>query len=287
MTVLVLGATGMLGHMLWEEARKENMDAYATVRRIPQGREHLFPKEQLRLAVDAENYSTVSNVLIELNPDVVFNCIGIVKQSITMKDTVKTISINSLFPHLLLRDCLKLGTRLIHLSTDCVFSGNKGLYRESDLPDPVDFYGLSKLIGEPSGENVLVIRTSMIGPELEKEQGLLEWFLSKKGSTVRGYTNAVFSGLYTRSLARLILKLAKSSVSGLRNLSTEPISKYALLEKIRDVCKLPIEIVPDGSVHVDRSLDSTMILEECRLEIPLWNEMADLLAEDLRREGKT
>jgi dTDP-4-dehydrorhamnose reductase len=173
------------------------------------------------------------------------------------------------------------------MSTDCVFSGKRGNYKESDQADPIDFYGLSKVVGEPSGQNVLVIRTSMVGPELEKRYGLLEWFLSQRDKTVPGFTNAVFSGFYTRALANLILDLlSKSSVVGLRHLSAEPLSKYDLLKRIRDTCRLPIEIVPDGSVHLDRSLDSTLIREECHLQIPSWDGMIELLAQDLRREGR-
>jgi dTDP-4-dehydrorhamnose reductase len=277
----------MLGHILWEEARKKSIDAYATVRRIPHGFEELFPKEKVLLGVDAEHYETVSAVLTGVHPEVVVNCVGIVKQSSEINDPVKTINTNSLFPHLLSRDCQRLGIRLVHLSTDCVFSGKTGRYKESDQPDPIDFYGLSKLMGEPSEENVLVIRTSMFGPELGKCQGLLEWFLAQRGTTVRGFTNAVFSGFYTRSLAALILDIVtQSSISGLRHLSSEPLSKYALLERVRDACRLPINIVPYGSVSLDRSLDSTLIRNECHIQIPSWDSMIDTLAQDLRREGR-
>ena len=174
------------------------------------------------------HYDTVSNVLREIRPNVAINCIGVVKQAPTINDAVTTITINSLFPHLLLRDCQEWGIRLIHLSTDCVFSGRKGSYRETDQPDPADFYGLSKWVGEPNGHGILVIRTSMFGPELGKRQGLLEWFLDQRGKTVRGFANAVFSGFYTRSLARLVLKISSQypESSGLRHLSAEPISKY-------------------------------------------------------------
>lgn len=277
----------MLGHMMWDEARKARVDAYATLRRVPRGWEHLFPPDSVTTGVDAEHYASVSSLLHKVHPDVVINCIGVVKQSPVAQDSIATIVVNSLFPHLLFRDCQKLGIRLIHLSTDCVFSGKKGNYKESDQPDPMDFYGLSKIVGEPTGKNVLVIRTSMFGPELEKRHGLLEWFLSQRGKTVPGFTNAVFSGFYTRTLANLFLDLlSKSAVAGLRHLSAEPLSKYDLLERIRDACKLPIEIVPDGSMHLDRSLDSTLIREECHLQIPSWDSMIDLLAQDLRREGR-
>lgn len=277
----------MLGHIVWDEARKRGLETYGTMRRIPQGEEKRFPQERVRLGVDAEQYATVTSAIEDIHPDVVINCLGVVKQSPTIDDAVATININSLFPHLLSRDCAKLGFRLVHLSTDCVFSGKMGGYKESDQPDPVDFYGVSKLMGEPSGDNVLVIRTSMFGPELGKRQGLLEWFLAQKGTTVRGFTNAVFSGFYTRSLAGLIFDIiSQSSVSGLRHLGGEPLSKFALLGKVRDACGLPIHIVPDGSIHLDRSLDSTLICKECHLQIPTLDSMVATLAQDLRMEGR-
>jgi dTDP-4-dehydrorhamnose reductase len=287
MKLVILGANGMLGHMIWEEAGKRRIDAYASVRQIPAGREQLFPRERVSIGVETEHFASVSRVLREINPDVVINCIGVVKQSHVIKDAITTIKTNSLFPHLLSRDCLNLGIRLVHLSTDCVFSGKKGNYKESDQPDPEDFYGLSKLMGEPCEENTLVIRTSMFGPELGKGHGLLEWFLSQRGTTVRGFTNAVFNGFYTRALADLILDVASQyKISGLRHLSAEPLSKYALLERIREACKLSIDTVPDGSVRIDRSLDSTLIRNELHLQIPSWNSMIDMLARDLRRDER-
>ena len=288
MRLLILGANGMFGHILWEEARKDGTDAYATLRTIPPDQERNFPHARIRLGVDVQNYGVVSRVLDELRPDVAINCIGIVKQAPAAKDAVTTVTVNSLFPHLLFRDCQERGIRLIHLSTDCVFSGKKGAYRESDWPDPVDFYGLSKWVGEPSGDGVLVIRTSMFGSEWGKRQGLLEWFLAQRGKTVRGFVKAVFSGFYTRSLARLVLEVSSRDpkVSGLRHLGAEPISKYTLLERIRDSCKLPIQIVPDESVQLDRSLDSGLFRSECHLQIPTWDSMIELLASDLRDEGR-
>jgi dTDP-4-dehydrorhamnose reductase len=287
MKLLILGATGMLGHILWEEARTRPIDAYATIRRTPPGLEEFFPRDRVVIGVDAERYETVNAALNELHPNIVLNCIGVVKQSSEINDPIKTININSLFPHVLSRNCQKLGIRLVHMSTDCVFSGKRGLYKESDQPDPTDFYGQSKLMGEPTGESTLTIRTSMFGPELGKRQGLLEWFLAQKEGTVRGFANAVFSGFYTRSLADLILDIvSQHSVSGLRHLSAEPISKLVLLEKVRDACRLPIHIVPDESVRMDRSLDATMIRNECHIQVPSWDAMIDMLAGDLKKEGR-
>jgi dTDP-4-dehydrorhamnose reductase len=286
--LLVFGASGMFGHVLWHEARTQGLDVFGTMRRFPEGHEHRFMKDRILLGVDAEHHETVTRALQLVRPDFVVNCIGIVKQSPVINDPIRSISVNSLFPHVLARDCASIGCRLIHISTDCVFSGSKGDYKESDTPDPVDFYGLSKLIGEPKEKNALTVRTSMFGPELGTQHGLLEWFIAQKGKTVSGFANSIFSGFYTRSLARLILQIATRcpKVRGVRHLGAEAIDKYELLKRIREACHLPIAIVPDASVRLNRSLDSTQIRSECRLEFPSWDGMIDQLAADLEKDGR-
>jgi dTDP-4-dehydrorhamnose reductase len=285
--LLVFGANGMLGHVLCEEARARGLDVFGTMRRIPEGHENLFEKDRILLGVEAEHEETVIRALQRVRPDFAVNCIGIVKQSPTINDPIRSIKVNSLFPHALARGCADVDSRLIHMSTDCVFSGSKGHYKESDQPDPADFYGLSKLTGEPKGKNVLVLRTSMFGLELSTSNGLLEWFIAQRGRTVHGFVNSIFSGLYTRSLARLVLQIAFDcpSISGVRHLSAEAISKCELLERIRDKCHLNIEIVPDPTVRLNRSLDSSLLRRECDLNIPSWEEMINRVAEDLM-EGR-
>lgn len=288
MKLLVFGANGMLGHIIWEEANVQGLDVFGTMRHIPKAHENLFENDRILLGVEAEREETVLRTLERIHPDVVVNCIGIVKQSPTINDPIRSIKVNSLFPHVLARHCADVGSHLIHVSTDCVFSGSKGYYMESDQPDPADFYGLSKLMGEPNEKNVLVLRTSMFGPELGTSYGLLEWFIAQKGKTVPGFVNSVFSGFYTRSLARLVLQIAVHypSISGVRHLSAEAINKYELLRRIRDTCHLPIEIVADASVRLNRSLDSTQIRGECGLEFPSWDKMIDELKMDLAKEGR-
>jgi dTDP-4-dehydrorhamnose reductase len=284
MRLLILGADGMFGHTLWDQAMAQGFEVFGTVRRIPEGAEHLFEANRIVSGVDAE-HDDMTHVLGHLHPQVAVNCIGVVKQSPTISDPVKAIRVNSIFPHLLARSCSIASTRLIHLSTDCVFSGRRGRYTESDPPDPIDFYGMTKLMGEPHANNVLVLRTSMYGFELDGDRGLLEWFVAQRGKTVKGFTNAIFSGFYTRSLARLILQIASKcpSLNGLRHLSATPISKYELLRRIRDACHLPIKIIRDRSVRINRSLDSGLIRNECHLRIPPHEEMINEVAEDLKR----
>uniref|UniRef100_A0A7V3NU87 dTDP-4-dehydrorhamnose reductase n=1 Tax=candidate division WOR-3 bacterium TaxID=2052148 RepID=A0A7V3NU87_UNCW3 len=285
--ILILGGSGMLGHTLWEKA-KDRQNVYVALRRIPPGYEWLFPLDRTILGFEATNFERVLAILEKVEPSWVINCIGIVKQSPQMQDPVFVIQVNSLFPHQLAAACSRLGARLIHLSTDCVFSGRRGQYKEEDLPDPSDFYGRSKLLGEPIEPNTLILRTSMIGLELGTRHGLLEWFLSQKGKTVRGFKRAIFSGLYTGELSRLILDLIdhEPELAGVRHLGSEAISKYDLLCLIRDECQLPIHIEQDDSVVSDRSLDSSKILKETGIRVPTWSEMARSIAMDLRKVRK-
>ena len=192
-------------------------------------------------------------------PDAVVNCIGIVKQIDAAKDAIASISVNALLPHQLGRICEEAGARLVHFSTDCVFSGRGGPYRESDLPDPIDLYGRSKLLGEIAGAGSLTLRTSIIGRELSSSNGLVEWFLSATGPAVRGYSNAIFSGLPTLALAQCIADVIheRPALTGLYHVSAAPIDKLALLQLLRDAYGRTVEITPYPDVKLDRSLDST------------------------------
>jgi len=280
-TFLILGGSGMLGHVLWEYAR-DRSNAFVGLRSIPPFHEDLYSTQRTILGIDAANVSTIEQCLKTVKPTCIINCIGITKQSKEMLDLETTIRVNSLFPHVLARLCSEHQIRLIHLSTDCVYSGKKGQYVEEDEADPVDFYGRSKLLGEPMGDHVLVIRKSMIGFELQYKRGLLEWLISQSGKTVRGFRRAIFSGFYTRNLASIIFQLAKSPQMpiGLRHLASEPISKYDLISRICRACDLPVTIVPDDSEFVDRSLCGKKILREIEISIPTWDDMVKQIAKD-------
>jgi dTDP-4-dehydrorhamnose reductase len=277
--VLVFGGSGMLGHELWRTCA-ERFDAYATVRSDePSGpvTEVLDP-ERILPGVRAEEPRTIARALDETRPDAVVNCIGIVKQAV--EDPESAVRVNALFPHELAAACRERDVRLIHVSTDCVFSGKTGGYVESDLPDPVDTYGRSKLLGEPATPGVLTIRTSMIGRELATSHGLLEWFLAQSGGSVRGFTRAVFSGPTTPVLSRAIADIVErhEALDGLWHLSAEPIAKHDLLVQLRDAFELDVEIEPDDSVVIDRSLDSSRLREATGLQAPSWPEMVAELA---------
>ena len=277
--VLVLGGTGMLGHVLLRTCR-ERFDAHATVRGDELGDEAaaVLDPDRTVTGVRAGDPRSIARALDATGADAVVNCIGVVKQ--VVDDPVTTIRVNSLFPHELANACRERGARLIHLSTDCVFSGRRGGYAETDPPDPADLYGRSKLLGEPAMPGALTIRTSMIGRELQTTNGLLEWFLAQRGGSVRGFTRAVFSGPTTPVLSRAIADVLERQpdLEGLWHLGAEPIAKHDLLIRLRDAFELDVEIEPDDAVAIDRSLDSSRFREATGWSAPSWDEMVAELA---------
>ena len=287
MKVLVLGGDGMLGHELFLQLRARH-ETRVTLRQALaaySGR-GLFDASNAFTGVDVRRTGSVEAVLGEFKPDAVVNAVGIVKQRPESEDAIVSIEVNALMPHRLALACRGAGARLIHLSTDCVFSGEKGRYREEDRPDPVDLYGRSKLLGEVTGEGALTLRTSMIGLGLHRKASLVDWFLAQSGR-VQGYRNAIFSGLTTRELARVIGELLEKhpQASGLYHLSAAPISKLDLLAKLRERLALKVELVPVDEPRIDRSLDSTRFRRVFGYAPPSWDEMLDGLAAQIRRKA--
>lgn len=283
MRLLVLGGTGMLGHKLWQEA-EGRLDAWATVRGgILEGpAAAVLDPERTLTGVRADDIGGVASTIDECEADVVVNCIGIVKQADAATDPVTAIRVNSLFPHEVAALCRERGKRFIHISTDCVFSGSRGAYSEGDSPDAADLYGRSKLLGEAAGPGSLTIRTSIIGRELESSLGLVEWFLGEAGKTVRGFTKAIFSGFTTQALAQVLIEVIgeHQDLEGLWHVSAEPIDKNSLLEMLRDAYRVEVDVVPDDSVVVDRSLDSGRFRSETGWKPSGWQEMIDAMAAD-------
>ena len=285
--VLVLGATGMLGHALFSllDGRPE-FTVFATVRGT-EGLDRWFPPkflQRIRTGVDAERFDTVVHVLEEIRPDVVVNCIGVIKQLPLAKDPIVTITVNALFPHLLARACGEAGIRMIHIGTDCVFSGEKGNYVESDLPGATDLYGRTKLLGEVDSPHCVTLRTSIIGHELSGRHGLLEWFLAQEGS-VRGFARAVFSGLPTVELAGVVAErvIPSEGLTGLYHVSSEPISKCELLCLVMEQYGKRIRIERDEAFVCDRSLDSSRFRKATGYKPPPWPEMVSRMHADFLR----
>ncbi len=286
MKVLVLGASGMLGHRLYQRLMETpQLQGYGSLRTSPETipfREP-FDRSGLHFPVDAEQPESVRSLLQLLRPDVVVNAIGVVK-SLNQANPARMIAINALFPHQLHAYCQDIDARLIHISTDCVFSGEKGMYSEQDRCDAYDVYGLSKHLGEVTGENSLTLRTSMIGSELGRAHGLLEWFLGQRGERIDGYTKAVFSGFTTQRLAEIILWVVTEhpKLSGLYHVSAPPIDKYDLLTRIRDALSLDIDIKPSEKLVIDRSLDCQAFTAQTGFQQPNWDDMIAELAADLK-----
>lgn len=283
MKVLILGGAGMLGHKLWQVFR-DRFDTWVTVRSsyTAYERYRLFARERVIGGVDAFNFDTVIRAFATAQPDVVVNAIGVIKQLPEAKDPIVSLTINSLFPHRLAALCCARGTRLIHVSTDCVFSGHKGMYSESDVADATDLYGRTKLLGEVRDPGCLTIRTSIIGRELNTRNGLVEWFLGCRGQKVKGYVNAIFSGFPTVILARILADLIAKheDLSGIYHVSSEPINKYKLLCLFRDVYRVPVEIEPFSDLHCDRSLDSSRFRGATGFSPLSWTEMVQEMASD-------
>jgi dTDP-4-dehydrorhamnose reductase len=275
--VLVLGAGGMLGNAVFRYfSASEGFEVAGTLRSV-RSLSH-FDKalhDQLLTQVDVENFDSLSAAFATTQPDVVINCIGLVKQLATANDPLQAIPINALLPHRLARLTAIAGARLIHLSTDCVFSGSRGGYQITDVPDADDLYGRSKLLGEVVDcPHAITLRTSIIGHELDGNHGLVNWFLSQKG-TVRGFTRAIFSGLPTVELARVMrdFVLPYPELQGLYQVASPAINKHDLLQLLKSAYQKDIEIVPDAQLVLDRSLDGTKFQQATGYVSPAWTEL--------------
>jgi dTDP-4-dehydrorhamnose reductase len=284
MRVLILGGGGMLGHKLWQHAQSRG-DAYVTLRRrVADYAPGIFNERQTFENVAATDIDRLRQIVETIRPDAVINCVGIVKQRAEAHDPIASIEVNSLWPHRVAAECSAAGSRLVHLSTDCVFSGDRGNYVETDLPDSDDLYGRSKLLGEVTASPHVTFRTSMIGRELDRASGLVEWFLAQAGP-VRGFRKAIFSGLTTSALATTLLDLAEKhpGLSGLYHLAADPIDKYTLLTRLAAALDHPIEIVPDDTVRIDRSLDASRLRAATGWSPPSWDDMLAELAIDAKK----
>ncbi len=274
--ILVLGVTGMLGHTLMRElSHCPDLDVRGTALSLA-GREELFPAElvaRITTGVAASDLTGIRRLLRETRPDAVVNCIGIIKQRPDAQDPIQAISINALFPHQLARECAEVGARLIHISTDCVFSGHQGGYTEGDLPDPSDLYGRSKLLGETVRGGSLTLRTSIIGHELDSARSLVDWFLDQ--TAVRGYTKAIYSGLTTVEFARLLrtVVLPNPDLTGLFHVAATPIAKYDLLRLIATTYQWTGDIEPYDGFVCDRSLSAEALADATGYRPPAWPEM--------------
>lgn len=280
--VLVIGATGMLGHVVLRElAVSDKLNVSGTVRAA--GSVRLLPpglRDRTIAGIDVENPDTLVSAFADAQPDVVVNCVGLVKQLSNAEDPLAALPINSIFPHRLSRLCALSGARLVHISTDCVFSGSKGMYAETDPSDAVDLYGKSKFLGEVAAPHAVTLRTSIIGHELASAHGLLEWFLAQTGE-VKGYRRAIFSGLPTVELARVIrdVVLPLPMLSGVYHVAAAPITKLDLLNLFAREYGKSGTIIPSDDVRIDRSLSGERFRAATGYVAPPWPELVRRMRE--------
>ena len=274
--ILILGGTGMLGHALVRQySSRDDSDVYATIRSAEDAPKWLTTtcKATLQTGVEALNIDSVASAIAAVKPDVLINCIGL-KPSSAVADALSLISINSLLPHQIARLCRDAAVRMVHISTDAVFDGKKGMYTERDRVNISEAYGMTKFLGEIGDPHCVTLRTSIIGHELTERTGLIEWFLSQNAG-VRGFTKAIYSGFPTLELARIIRDyvMPHEDLSGICHVSSEPISKYDLLRLIADQYGKPLEIEPCDDPVLDRSLDSSAFRSRTGYVPPSWPEM--------------
>lgn len=281
MKILVLGVSGMLGNAVFRYCSEDSQHEVIGSARSDSVRRNL-PEElgqRIVTGTDVDNQDSLALLFAKVKPDVVINCVGLIKQMADANDPLQAIPINSLLPHRLARLCDIAGARLIHVSTDCVFSGNKGNYLESDASDAKDLYGRSKFMGEVDYPHCITLRTSIIGHELNSAKSLVGWFLAQQGS-VKGYTKAIFSGLPTIELAHVIrdVVLPQPELRGLYHVAAEPINKFDLLTLIAQSYRKEIEIVADEQLVIDRSLNAQRFRTATGYVAPAWPELIQKMA---------
>jgi len=271
--ILVLGANGMLGNAVFRYfATQTQHDVVGTVRSPGSVQRLPFElRKWISVSGDAEDVDALVRLFDLHRPTVVINCVGLVKQLDDAKDPLVAIPINAVLPHRLARLCALTGARLIHLSTDCVFSGDKGMYVEGDLPDARDLYGRTKLLGEVDYPHALTLRTSIIGHDLAGDRSLVSWFLAQRDAA-RGFSRAVFSGFPTVEIARILDQyvLPRPGLYGLYHLSSAPIDKFTLLTLIAQTYEKTILIEKDPTLVIDRSLNSSRFRESTGFQPDDW-----------------
>lgn len=276
MNVLVLGASGMIGHAMFRILTESSLlEVWGSVRTL-EDKQYFHEGLASRLVVsgDLERRETVPRLFSSIGPDIVINCVGLTKHRPASSDPLMSIPINALFPHWLSDQCAATGARLIHVSTDCVFSGLRGGYNELDAPDARDVYGKTKQLGEVDYPHAVTLRTSTIGHELQSSFGLVDWFLSQKGQC-RGFSRALFSGLTNIEFARVVKEfvLTNPQLRGVYHVGGDCINKYELLRMIANIYGATIEILRDEEFIIDRSLDSGRFQSATGYMPPTWLEM--------------
>jgi dTDP-4-dehydrorhamnose reductase len=281
--ILVFGATGMLGSTCFRVfSADQTIETFATIR-DPGGANHFAPelREAIIPNISLEGEAGLLEAFSIARPDIVINCVGIIKQLPKANDHLESLAVNACLPHRLAKYSSMVGARIIHFSTDCVFSGKDGQYKEDDFPDAYDLYGRTKLLGEIDYENAITLRTSIIGHELASAKSLVDWFLKQSGQ-VKGFRKAIFSGLPTVEVARVISELVipNPNLSGLYHLAVNPIDKNTLLRLVAKTYSKEITIIPDDELVIDRSLNADRFRTATGFVAKPWPELVRAMHED-------
>lgn len=291
MRILILGGDGMLGHQLLKSYHGRHEVAITLRRDRGDYQSQLLDMAvQVYSGVDVRSTDRLAELFADFQPEAVINAVGIIKQRDEAKASIPSLEINSLLPHRLSILCKMAGARLVQMSTDCVFSGMKGNYTENDFPDADDLYGRSKYLGEVHDPHCITLRSSIIGLELSRNKSLVEWFLAQKGQ-IKGFTQAIYTGLTTAEMARVIehLLLNKQELSGVWQVASHAINKYDLLTMLAGMLqRADIAIEMDDSFSCDRSLDGSRFEKVAGYQIESWEKMVEDLAKQIkqREEGK-
>lgn len=282
MRVLILGGNGMLGHQLWRHF-SNRFETRVTLR---DGLSEFAERDALDMrqaitGIDVRCEDDLLAVFSSFRPDAVVNAVGMVKQRAEAKAALPSLELNAVLPHRLGLYCAAAGARLIHMSTDCVFSGERGGYTEDDESDAGDIYGRTKYLGEITDAHCVTLRTSIIGLELSRKTGLIEWFLAQRG-VINGYRKALYTGFTTQEMARVIERILTrhTDLSGLWQVASDPIDKFQLLGSLsKKLGRDDIDIQPDDTFICDRTLIGDRFNAATGYRCPTWDSMLDELAE--------
>lgn len=290
MRILIVGGDGMLGHQLLQTLQKQH-EVKVTLRQNLSAYTHYgyYHADNTYTGVDIRRDEELLEALAHFQPQAVINAVGVVKQRKSAKDAIPSLEINALFPHRLALMCEAVKARMVHISTDCVFSGRKGKYTEQDLSDAEDLYGKSKYLGEVTDSHCVTLRSSIIGLELSHKTGLIEWFLAQKG-TIKGFRKAIYSGLTTQEMSRVIERILVQhpELSGVWQVSSDTaINKYELLTAFTEMLgRKDIQIEPDDNFVCDRSLLSEPFKKATGYKPPTWQTMLGELATQVKQREK-
>lgn len=267
----------MLGHML-VRTLSDSYHVTGTISDIFSESNKLaeiLPNERCIDRLDVRKFGEVERVIRDRQPDVVLNCVGLIKHKMDEYCVLDAVLINSVFPHQLAKLCDELGTRLIHFSTDCVFAGTPGVKRLADTPNATDVYGVTKRLGEIGYGASLTLRTSFVGRQIVGSEELIEWVISNRSGQITAFTRAVYSGLTTRALSGVVRQVidAHPTLSGLYQVASSPITKFELISRVNDCLRLDIAITPDTEFVCDRTLDGSEFSRVTGIQVPSWDEM--------------